>query len=108
MHIATLRYVGVPEAEVRMAECTYEETKCRVVWGSGISEEFRVDVGLGSAQSPLLFIAVVEVISRKVHTSEKTANGTKSRQGHRKPPVVLSVPDSFYGTRPALFSTLFV
>ena len=36
----------------------------------GISEEFRVDVGMrqGCALSPLLFIAVVEVISRKVST----------------------------------------
>ena len=50
-----------------MAEGTYEETKGRVVCGPEISEEFRVDVGLrqGSALSPLLFIAVVEVISRK-------------------------------------------
>ncbi|KAI0232165.1 hypothetical protein LSAT2_017485 [Lamellibrachia satsuma] len=57
--------MGVPEAEVRMVEGTYEETKGRVVSGSGISEEFRVEVGLrqGSALSRLLFIALVEVIS---------------------------------------------
>ena len=50
-----------------MVEGTYEETKGRVVYGPVISEEFRVDVGLrqGSALSPLLFIAVVEVIGRK-------------------------------------------
>ena len=70
--MATLRWMGVPEAEVRMVKGTYEETKGRVVCGPGISEEFRVDVGLrqGSAVSPLLFIAVVEVISRKVSTRD--------------------------------------
>ena len=44
-----------------MVERTYEETKGRVVC---ISEEFRVYVGL--RLSPLLFITVVEAISRKV------------------------------------------
>ena len=38
MTMATLRWMGVPEAEVRMVEGTYEETKGRVVCGSGISE----------------------------------------------------------------------
>ena len=70
--MATLRWVGVPGAEVRMVEDTYEETKGRVECGPGISEEFREDVGLrqGSALSPLLFIAVVEVISRKASTKD--------------------------------------
>ena len=70
--MATLRWMGVPEAEVRMVEGTYEETKGRVVCGLGISEEFRVDVCLrqGSALSPLLFIAVAEVISRKASTRD--------------------------------------
>ena len=38
----------------------------------GISEEFMVDVGLrqGSALSPPLFIAAVEVISRKASTRD--------------------------------------
>ena len=72
MAMATLRWMGVPEAEVRMVEGTYKETKGRVACGPGISEEFRVDVGLrqGSALSPLLFIAVVEVISKKVNTRD--------------------------------------
>ena len=72
MAMATLRWMGVPEPEVRMVEGTYEETKGRVVCGQGILEEFRVDVGLrqGSALSPLLFIAVEEVISRKVSTRD--------------------------------------
>ena len=55
-----------------MVEGIYKETKGRVVCGPGISEESRVDVGLrhGSALSPLLFIAVVEVISRKASTRD--------------------------------------
>ena len=44
--MATLRLMGVPEAEVRMVEGTYEETKGRVVCGPRISEEFRVEVSL--------------------------------------------------------------
>ena len=72
MTMAMLRWMGVPETEVRMVEGTYEETKGRVVCGPGISEEFRVDVGLrqGRALSPLLFIAVVEVISWKPSTKD--------------------------------------
>ena len=55
-----------------MVEGTYEETKSRVVCGPGISEEFRVDISLrqGSALSPLLFIAVVEMVSRKASTRD--------------------------------------
>ena len=64
--------MGVPEAEMRMVEGICEETKGLIVCGSRISEEFRVDVGLrqGSALSPLLFIAVMEVISRKASTRD--------------------------------------
>ena len=34
--------MGVPEAEVRMVEGTYENTTARVVVGEGASEEFEV------------------------------------------------------------------
>ena len=59
--MATLRWMGVPEAEVRMVEGTYENTTARVVVGEGASEEFEVNIGLrhGSVLSPLLFIAVL-------------------------------------------------
>ena len=55
-----------------MVEVTYEETQVRVVCEPGISVEFRMGIGLrqGSALSPLLFIAVVEVISRKASTRD--------------------------------------
>ena len=52
-----------------MVEATYEQTKGRVIIGAGMSEQFSVDIGLrqGSALSPLLFIVVMELISRKVY-----------------------------------------
>ena len=70
--MATLRWMGVPEEEVRTVEGTYEETKGRVVCGPEISEKFKADIGLrqGSALRTLLFIAVVEVISRKASTRD--------------------------------------
>ena len=52
--MATLRWMGVPEAEVRMVEGTYDMTTERVVVGG-------VKIGL----SPLMFIAVLDLISRK-------------------------------------------
>ena len=68
MVMATLRWLGVPEAEVRMVEATYELTNGRVIIGAGMSEQFSLNIGLrqGSALSPLLFIVVMELISRKV------------------------------------------
>ena len=46
MVMATLRWMGVPEAEVRMVEGTFERTTARVVVGEGASEEFEVKIGL--------------------------------------------------------------
>ena len=68
MVMATLRKMGVPEAEVRMFEGTYEKTTSSVVVGEGASEEFEVKIGLrqGSVLSPLLFIAALDLISRKM------------------------------------------
>ena len=72
MAMATLRWMGAPESEVRMVEAMYENTKGRVVVGSGMSNEFQVNIGLrqGSALSPLLFILVMELISRKISTTD--------------------------------------
>ena len=42
---ATVRWMGVPEAEARMVEAMYERTKRRVVVVSGLSEEFPVNIG---------------------------------------------------------------
>ena len=67
MVMATLRWTGAPEAEVRMVEGMHEKTTARVVVGEGAPEEFEVKIGLrqGSVLSPLLFIAVLDLISRK-------------------------------------------
>ena len=53
------------EGEVRLVEGTYEDTKSRVLCRPRLSGESKVNVGLtqGSALSPLLFIAVVKLIS---------------------------------------------
>ena len=50
----------------------YEKTKEGVVVRSGFSEEFPVNIGLrqGSALSSLLFIMVMELISRKISTKD--------------------------------------
>ena len=72
MVMATVRWMGVPEAEARMVEVMYERTKGTVVVESGLSEEFSFNIGLrqGSALSPLLFIMVMELISRKISTKD--------------------------------------
>ena len=72
MVMATLRWMGVPEAEVRMVEGTYETTTARVVVGEGDSEQFEVNNGLrqGSVLSPLLFITVLDLISRTTVVKE--------------------------------------
>ena len=72
MVTSTVRWMGVPEAEARMVEAMYERTKGRVVVGSGLSEKYPFNIGLrqGSALSPLLFILVMELISRKISTKD--------------------------------------
>ena len=40
--MATVRWMGVPEAEVGMVEGMYEKTTAAVVVGEGASEEFEV------------------------------------------------------------------
>ena len=65
MVMATLRWMGVLEAEVRMVDGMYDKTTARVMVGA--SEEFDVKIGLrqGSVLSPLLFTAVLDLISRE-------------------------------------------
>ena len=68
MVMATLRWMGVPEAEVRLVEGMYKGMKGRVLVGPGMSESFSVNIGLrqGSILSPLMFIMVMELVSRRV------------------------------------------
>ena len=61
MVMATLRWIGVPEAEVRMVESTYEMNNSKSDGGRRSFEEFDVKIGL----RPLLFIALLDLISRK-------------------------------------------
>ena len=72
MATATLRWMGAPESEGEMVEAMYGNTTGRVVVGSGMSNAFQVNIGLrqGSALSPLFFILVMELISRKISTTD--------------------------------------
>ena len=72
MAMATLRWMGAPESEVKLVEAMYENTTGRVVVGSGMSKEFQVNIDLRpvSALSPLLFILVMGLISRKISTTD--------------------------------------
>ena len=55
-----------------MVEVMYEIMKGRVVVGYGLSVEFPVNISLrqGSALNPLLFIMVMELISRNISTKD--------------------------------------
>ena len=68
MVMATLRWIGVSEAEVRLEEGMYKGTKGRDLVGLGMSEEFSVNIDLRqrSSLSPLMSIMVMELVSRKV------------------------------------------
>ena len=80
MAMATLRWMGVPEGEVRMVEVMYEKTTARVLVGEGASGKCDVTIGLrqGNVLSPLLFIAVLYITSRK--TMAKDAMQTLCRR----------------------------
>ena len=62
-----LRKLGVEEWIVRLAQGMYANAQSRVRVGEGYSEEFEVKVGVhqGSVLSPLLFIIVLEALSRE-------------------------------------------
>ena len=78
MVMATLRWMGVPEAKVGMVDGTYEKTTARVVVGEGASEEFEVKIGLrqGRVLSPLLFIAVLDLFSRETVVKDAMKNSS--------------------------------
>ena len=61
-----MRKVGVEELIVRLVIAMYNNARSRVRVGSEYSEEFEVGVGVhqGSVLSPLLFIIVLEALSR--------------------------------------------
>ena len=63
MTMGTLMWLNVPGGQIGGGD-----TKIRELFGPGVSGESKVNVGLtqGSALSPLLFIAVVELISKTI------------------------------------------
>ena len=62
-----LRKLGVDEWIVRLVQGMYSNARSCVHVGEGYSEEFEVKVGVhqGSVLSPLLFIIVLEALSRE-------------------------------------------
>ena len=65
-----MRKLGIDEWLVRLVQSMYKDVRSRVRVGDGYSEEFGVGVGVhqGSVLSPLLFINVLEALSREFRT----------------------------------------
>ena len=72
MLMATLRWMGVPEAQVRVVEDMYETTTARVVVvREGEAFEVKIVLREGSVLSPLLFISVLDfILDRKTVTKD--------------------------------------
>ena len=68
-----LRKLGVDEWIVRLVQGMYSNARSRVRVGEGYSDEFEVKVGVhqGSVLSPLLFIIVLEALSRELCRKDK-------------------------------------
>ena len=65
-----MRKLGIDEWLVRLVQSMYKDVRSRVRVGDGYSEEFGVGVGVhqGSVLSLLLFIIVLEALSREFRT----------------------------------------
>ena len=65
-----MRKLKIDEWLMRLVQSMYKDVRSRVRVGDGYSEEFGVGVGVhqGSVLSPLLFIIVLEALSREFHT----------------------------------------
>ena len=66
----SMRKLGVDEWLIRLVQSMYANVRSRVRVGDEYSEEFNVGVGVhqGSVLSPLLFIIVLEALSREFRT----------------------------------------
>ena len=69
-HLVGIAQLGIDEWLVRLVQSMYKDVRSRVRVGDGYSEEFGVGVGVhqGSVLSPLLFIIVLEALSREFRT----------------------------------------
>ena len=65
-----MRKVGVEEWVIRVVQAMYENAKSKVRLNEKFSEEFNIKVGVhqGAVLSPLLFIIVLEAVSREFRT----------------------------------------
>ena len=65
-----MRKLGVDEWLVKLVQAMYTNARCRVRVGDSYSDDFSVKVGVhqGSVLSPLLFIIVLEALSREFRT----------------------------------------
>ena len=65
-----MRQLGIDEWLVRLVQSMYKDVRSRVRVGAGYSEEFGVGVCVhqGSVLTPLLFIIVLEALSREFRT----------------------------------------
>ena len=65
-----MRKLGIDEWLVRLVQSMYKDVRSRVRVGDGYSEAFGVGLGVhqGSVLSPLLFIIVLEALSREFRT----------------------------------------
>ena len=81
-----LRKLGVEEWIVRLVQRMYVNARSRVCVNEGYSEEFEVKVGVhqGSVLSPLLFIIVLEALSREV------CSGVPCENLYANDPVVIA------------------
>ena len=71
-----LRKLGVEEWIVRLVQGMYANARNRFRVGEGYSEEFEVKIGVhqGSVLSPLLFIVVLEALSREYRSGDPWEN----------------------------------
>ena len=65
-----MRKLGIEEWIVRFVQAMYNNTRRRVRFNNTYSDEFRVKVGVhqGLVLSPLLFVIVLEALSREFRT----------------------------------------
>ena len=76
-----MRKLGIDEWLVRLVQSMYKDVRSRVRVGDGYSEEFGVGVGIhqGSVLSPLLFIIVLEALSREMEKKGLRVNMGKTK-----------------------------